>query len=103
MSNMIRNNLYRTNQHLVTRFLQISHHPMAVDIIDLETRQLLAKDPIERVHLYKAPIYLACTLNDSMAESLRARILLTKVASFDRATPSDLNVIIRKAYQLAIE
>ena len=51
--------------------------------------------------LYKAPIYLACSLHDNIHEVVRARTLLNKVATFDMATPTDLNVIINQTYNLA--
>lgn len=40
-------------------------------------------------------------MHDEMLEMARARVLLNKVANFERATPNDLNVIIKRAFELA--
>ena len=64
-------------------------------------------DPKNRAKLYKAPIFLACSVirspdtGDFILEQIKARSLLNKVASFERATPADLNVILNHAIKLA--
>lgn len=40
-------------------------------------------------------------MHEEMLEMARARVLLNKVATFERATPTDLNVIIQRAFELA--
>ena len=46
----------------VTRLLQIAYHPMAQEgLVTNETKEALSEDPKNRVNLYKAPIYLACS------------------------------------------
>lgn len=93
----------------VTRLLQIAHHPMAQNgLITDETKESLVQDPMNRVKLYKAPIFLACSVitqhnSDELAlESIRARSLLNKVAGFERATPTDLNIVLNQVLRLAI-
>ena len=49
------------------------------------------------------PIYLACSLNEPVVKSVQAKLLLNKVVNFERATPTDLNVIIRRVHNLALE
>ena len=49
MAKMILKNRQTMNQNLVTRFLQISHHPMAIDLFDQESRELLIADMKEKV------------------------------------------------------
>jgi len=75
---------------------------MAQTLIDAESKQLLTADIANRVTLYKAPVYLACTLYDPIPETARARTLLNKVASFTRATPTDLNVVVKRAFDMAL-
>ena len=74
---------------------------MASELFDIQIKSTLALDLQNRVKLYKAPIYLACSLNDNIHEVVRARTLLNKVATFDMATPTDLNVIIKHTFKLA--
>ena len=95
---MVRGNLHRSNTFEMARFLIIAHHPMAQNLVEPEIKQLLTNDPVERVTLYKAPVYLACSVHEGMAESTRARVLLNKVAGFEKATPTDLNCVINRAF-----
>ena len=38
-----------------------------------------------------------------MVKSVQAKLLLNKVVNFERATPTDLNVIIRRVHELAVK
>ena len=78
------------------------HHPLAIDLFAPEDRQLLIDDIEQREKLYKAPVYFVCSLVQPPIESITARTLLNKVALFDRATPTDLNVIIHRSFELAL-
>ena len=95
---MIKANLFRSNTYEIGRFLIIASHPMAKHLVEPEIKELLMNDPVERVTLYKAPIYLACSVHEGMEEKSRARVLLNKVANFEKAHPTDLNCIINRAF-----
>ena len=103
LSTMVKTNLQNSTTYDVAKFLQISHHSMGQKLIDSESKQLLTADVANRVTLYKAPIYLACTMHEPILETARARSLLNKVASFTRATPTDLNVVIKRSLELALQ
>jgi hypothetical protein len=102
LMSMVKKNLTKATTYDIAKFLQIAHHPMAQSLIDAESKLLLTADIANRVTLYKAPIYLACTLFDPIPETARARTLLNKVATFTRATPTDLNVVVKRAFDMAI-
>jgi len=57
--------------------------------------------PAKRVTLFKAPIYLACTVHEPTSETFKARSLLHKVSGFNQATPTDLNVVLHQTLKLA--
>jgi hypothetical protein len=99
---MVKTNLSNSTTHEVAKFLQIAHHLMGQQLIDNESKKLLTDDIANRVTLYKAPIYLACTLHDPIPETARARSLLNKAASFAKATPTDLNVVIKRSLVMAL-
>ena len=59
---------------------------------------------LNRVTYYSAPAYFISNSyqNEGTSyESVRARTLLNKVAGFQNATPQDLNVLIRRAFEVA--
>lgn len=102
LARRIKTNLFRTGSNEVAKFLEIAHHPMAQNLIDSELRKILEDDFVSRSRLFKAPIYLSCSLHEPTPEGVRARSLLNKVANFDFATPADLNVVIKRALELAL-
>ena len=100
---MVKANISRYNSKEVARFISIAWHPNAKNLVEDEVKQLLQSDLVERVQIYKAPAYLIATAQEPVLETMRARTLLNKVVSFDRATPTDLNVIINQTLKLAVQ
>ena len=48
----------------VTRLLKLAHNPLTATLINQESKAMLEEDPFKRASLYKAPVYLACTVID---------------------------------------